>query len=193
MNAVPAPYSTPAPGRSTVAHCRSVAEIEAVFDPHVNLVVWTRQDAACEARARAWSTTPGRVMRTLPVRSLSTDEIAEQLALDQKGPLVADILMLCELFATITGADTLGLRTDITERATCPNFHTDNVTLRLMTTYRGPATEWLEGEQVHSAKRGDVLLAKGANWPDLACAPCPHRSPLPRAGETRVLLTLDAL
>jgi hypothetical protein len=30
------------------------------------------------------------------------------------------------------------------------------------------------------------------SWPHLACDPCMHCSPQPRAGQTRVLLTLDA-
>jgi len=50
--------------------------------------------------------------------------------------------MLCDVFATVTGATTLGLRVDVTDRA---------------------------------------------------CDPRIHRSPQPRAGQTRVLLTLDAL
>jgi hypothetical protein len=62
-----------------------------------------------------------------------------------------------------------------------------------MTTYRGPATEWLAGDTVHQAQAHDVLFAKGETWPGLACDPCLHRSPGLRPGETRVLLTLDAL
>lgn len=85
------------------------------------------------------------------------------------------------------------LARDVTDRTTCPKFHVDRVTLRLMTTYRGPATEWLEGETVQQAQVHDVLFAKGESWPDLACDPRIHRSPQPRAGQTRVLLTLDAL
>jgi hypothetical protein len=46
---------------------------------------------------------------------------------------------------------------------------------------------------VRQAHAHDVLCAKGGSWPDLACDPCIHRPPQPRAGQTRVLVTLDAL
>lgn len=178
--------------RSTI-HVAELADVEQLFDPHVNLVVWERRLPTAAAGSDLWPREPQRLMRTIRAAQVDAQSVAEEVGIPPRSALAQDIAMLCDVFATITGATTLGLRVDITDRATCPRFHVDRVTLRLMTTYRGPATEWLDGEAVQQARVHDVLFAKGESWPDLACDPCMHRSPQPRAGETRVLLTLDAL
>ena len=173
---------------------RTLAAVKAVFDPHVNLVVWQRgDDEGVARRAACWPVAVGRLMRSIAVRDLELPAVASTLSLPLESPLAADVLLLAELFATITGAETVGVRVDVTERATCPRFHADHVTLRLMTTYRGPGTQWLQDGRTEQAEAGDVLFAKGDLWPDLRCGPCVHRSPEPLPGQSRVLLTLDAL
>jgi hypothetical protein len=189
---VPAPALRPL-HRSSTIRATELADVEQVFDPHVNLVVWERRRSAATTGSRLWPRTPMRLMRSIRAAHADAGNVAEELGIAPDSALARDVAMLCDVFATITGATTLGLRVDVTDRATCPKFHVDRVTLRLMTTYRGPATEWLEGETVQQAQVHDVLFAKGESWPDLACDPCIHRSPQPRAGQTRVLLTLDAL
>jgi hypothetical protein len=171
----------------------TVAGIEALFDPHVHLVVWERTAELAAACATHWPATTGRMMRTIRVDRLDPANVAATLSLPATAPVTADLLMLCDLFATLTGTDTLGIRVDITDRASCPRMHADHVTLRMMTTYRGPGTEWLQDGETEQASAGDVLLAKGDLWPGLRSGPCVHRSPEPRHGETRVLVTLDAL
>jgi hypothetical protein len=167
--------------------------VEAIFDPNVSLVVWQRPASLHDAAADVWPQFPQRYMRSIGARNATPRVIAGELALATESPVANDVAMLCELFATITGATTLGLRVDITAQATCPRFHVDRVMLRLMITYRGPGTEWLDHDGIHQAQRLDVLFAKGESWPDLECEPCQHRSPAPLPGQTRVLMTLDAL
>lgn len=179
---------------SPVLCTRTLAAVEAVFDPHVHLVVWQRSgDAGVAQRSACWPLTPGRVMRSIRVDALRLPAVASMLSLPLHSPFAADVLLLAELFATITGTATIGVRVDVTDRATCPRFHADHVTLRLMTTYRGPGTQWLQDGEARQAEAGDVLFAKGDLWPDLRCGPCVHRSPEPLPGQSRVLLTLDAL
>lgn len=194
MSAALAPALAAALEPSPVMRTRSLAAVEAVFDPHVHLVVWQRGgDAGVPQRAACWPLAAGRVMRSIRVNHLELPAIASMLSLPLRSPVAADVLLLAECFATITGAETLGVRIDVTDRATCPRFHADRVTLRLMTTYRGPGTQWLQDGETHQADAGDVLFAKGDLWPDLRCGPCVHRSPQPLPGQSRVLLTLDAL
>jgi hypothetical protein len=171
-----------------------IAAIERVFAPDLHLVVWRRAgDPRVAERAACWPSTTQRLMRSIRVRDLGLSSIAASLSMPAESPFAADVLLLAELFATIAGADSLGVRVDVTDRATCPRFHADQVTLRLMTTYRGPGTEWLQAGRTEQAEAGDVLFAKGDLWPDLRCGPCVHRSPVPASGQTRVLLTIDAL
>jgi len=103
---------------------------------------------------------------------------------------------------------------DITELV---KFHVDRVPCRLITTYQGIATEWLEHSSVNREKLGlgsqglpdhesglyqkpsdikrlkpgDVGLLKGENWEGNHLAGLVHRSPAVAAGENRLLLTLD--
>lgn len=177
---------------SSTFQTTDLAAVERVFDPHVNLVIWKRRLSLPTAEYARWPGTP-RLVRSIRAAQIDVTTVAREIGIAPQTALAADIVMLCDVFATLTGADRLGLRMDTTDRATCPKFHADRVMLRLITTYRGPATEWLEGETVRRAHAHDVLFTKGELWPDLACGPCVHRSPQPRAGQTRLMLTLDSL
>jgi hypothetical protein len=132
-------------------------------------------------------------------------------------PLSEDIAELVEMFCYLFDLDKVGLRLTALDKAMCPRFHVDNVPCRLVTTYQGPATEWLphnvvdrlklghgsEGEpdeqsglfpkldDVQQLTLGDVALLKGECWEGNEGAGLVHRSPSLSAGERRLLLTLD--
>lgn len=166
------------------------SETEAIFDEHVNLVVWRRHwDRLPDSSV--FMDPPRRLMRAVSGDPVNPMQIVH--ALGREGPcaLTADLANLVELFAILTGTSEIGIRLETSAKQTCPKWHTDRVSLRLMTTYCGPGTEWLDGATVHRSATGDVLLAKGELW---SCTPgaCLHRSPDP-LGVPRLLLTLDAL
>lgn len=99
----------------------------------------------------------------------------------------------------------------------CPRFHSDRVLCRLITTYRGAATEWLHdgavkrerlgtgsrslpdgrsglyrrATDVQRLDEGDVALLKGDAWEGNEGGGLIHRSPDARPGGARLLLTLD--
>jgi hypothetical protein len=99
----------------------------------------------------------------------------------------------------------------------CPRFHFDRIPCRLVTTYQGIATQWLNHavvdrsklgagnqgksdeqsglfnniEDINRLSEGDVALLKGENWDETQGAGLVHRSPPVSAGERRLLLTLD--
>lgn len=181
-----------------VSPCWRTAQDEAgfaaIFEDAVNLVVWSRAGAALPDVARLVDRPPRRLMRAISTHSLSPGAVSSALDLDVGPPdtdFAADLTRLIDLFATLTDAKSVGIRLEATDRQTCPKWHTDSVGLRLMTTYAGPGTEWLDGGVTHRAATGDVLIAKGELWPSAPGA-CVHRSPDPQ-GTTRLLLTLDEL
>jgi len=161
-----------------------------IFDTDVNLVVWRRGNST-PAVDPSLIDPARRLMRSVRSASVSERDIADALELGRVTAFATDIAGLVELFAALCDAQVVGLRLESTDRQTCPKWHTDRVGLRLMTTYTGPGTEWLDGDTTRRASAGDVLAAKGELWP---CAPgaCVHRSPDPR-GAVRLLLTLDEL
>ena len=163
---------------------------EVIFDTDVNLVIW-RRGGATPAIDPSLIRPARRLMRSVRSASVSERDIADALELGRVTAFATDIARLVELFAALSDTHVVGLRLESTDRQTCPKWHTDRVGLRLMTTYTGPGTEWLDGDATRRASAGDVLAAKGELWP---CAPgaCVHRSPNPH-GAVRLLLTLDEL
>ncbi len=124
---------------------------------------------------------------------------------------VADLRWLVSAFACLLGARRIGLRLRVLDKAMCPRFHVDHVPVRLITTYGGIGSQWLEEgamdreqlgqanaepndmaniQQLHS---GDVALLKGEKWHGNEGFGLIHRSPQLPAGERRLLLTLDWL
>ena len=93
----------------------------------------------------------------------------------------------------------------------CPRFHVDHVPLRLITSYAGVGSEWLEEGAMPRSRLGQpdaeptdeaviqrldtghVALAKGEKWQGNEGRGLIHRSPQPPAGQRRLLLTLDWL
>lgn len=170
------------------------AGFAAIFEDAVNLVVWSRAGTPLPDVARLIDRPPRRLMRAIRTQTISPDAVSHALDLDicpSETGFATDLARLIELFATLTDAESVGIRLEATDRQTCPKWHTDSVGLRLMTTYAGPGTEWLDGAATRRASTGDVLVAKGELWPSAPGA-CVHRSPDPQ-GATRLLLTLDEL
>lgn len=208
------------------ATCAAIGDdlqaVESIFDEHTSLVVLRR-------------TAPAPIVQYLPSASSGLRRHEERqrvtVADDQakrvfwafpEGPgrdaLVADYRWLLDLFATVADSEVVGVRLAVTTNQTCPRFHVDQVMLRLICTWQGPATEWLEHSDVvreslalhrsrlpscdadpryRDARVGqlstfDVGLMKGEAWPGNAGRGLVHRSPDP-SGETRVMITLDAL
>ncbi|WP_137862190.1 MULTISPECIES: DUF1826 domain-containing protein [unclassified Sphingomonas] len=83
-------------------------------------------------------------------------------------------------------------------------FHADYVRARLITTYAGPGTQWLDAltarrldagipprrAEIRQLRTGQVGIFKGHDWP--TTTPILHRSPpIARAGKARLLLVVD--
>jgi len=124
---------------------------------------------------------------------------------------VADVAWLVGAFARLVEAHRIGLRLRALDKAMCPRFHIDHVPLRLITTYAGAGSQWLregamdrhrlgepaaeptEAKLIEQLKVGEVALFKEENWQGNKGAGIIHRSPQPRPGERRLILTLDWL
>jgi hypothetical protein len=122
---------------------------------------------------------------------------------------IDDVLMVTEMFVDLFGLEQVGFRLCMLNKAMCPRFHTDKVPCRLITTYSGKGTEWLDSRsvspemlEVYNEKPactdfvrrlspGDISLFKGDAWSENSDPGVVHRSPALNADETRLLLTLD--
>ncbi|MEI4519213.1 DUF1826 domain-containing protein [Pseudomonas sp. CCNWLW23] len=124
---------------------------------------------------------------------------------------VSDLKWLISAFACLLGARRIGVRLRVLDKAMCPRFHVDHVPVRLITTYAGIGSQWLEegvmdrlqlGQadaepqdpaSIRQLNSGDVALLKGEKWHGNEGFGLIHRSPQPAPGERRLLLTLDWL
>lgn len=133
---------------------------------------------------------------------------------------VADIDYLAEIYGDLLGCPSVGLRVEVLARAMCPRFHVDATGIRLLCTYRGSGTEWLDDRYADRSKLGsvsdriddehsgiilnpagvhrvatyDIALLKGSRWQGNAGRGIIHRSPaVSDESAPRVLLALDAL
>ena len=124
---------------------------------------------------------------------------------------VSDLKWLISAFACLLGARRIGVRLRVLDKAMCPRFHVDHVPVRLITTYAGIGSQWLEegamdrlqlgqadaepqgAASIRQLNSGDVALLKGEKWHGNEGFGLIHRSPQPAPGERRLLLTLDWL
>ncbi len=134
------------------------------------------------------------------------------------GVLLRDIEELAALLCSATGSRQARIRFDVVSGVQCPRFHVDNVQARLLCTYRGAGTQWLDDADADRCRLGvgaqgqpdessglilrpgavqslpafAIALLKGRRWPGNAARGAIHRSPpvSPSAGP-RVLVAID--
>lgn len=191
----------------------------AILEDGVNLAVWQRQLPTHIADF-------GRLLLSLgePLAEAITLEMPE----DDSSPnvqglasgyrdlegyegFITDVAWLVSAYAYLLGATRIGLRLRALDKAMCPRFHVDHVPVRLITTYAGVGSEWLEEgviDRLHLGETGaeppasrdiqhigcgSVALLKGERWHGNEGGGLVHRSPQLAVGERRLILTLDWL
>lgn len=139
----------------------------------------------------------------------AVDAIADALPAEVPVELLLDMQRLAFIFAGLLDKPRIGIRLEGITGKACHRWHADAVGLRLLTTYRGPGTEWLalsggretagglDATAPAGAKAamptGAVAILKGEAHPGNEGWGCIHRSP-PGAGpgaKARLLLCLD--
>lgn len=132
---------------------------------------------------------------------------------------IDNIIILGDMLTCLLGAKAVGMRLCVAGSATCPRFHVDKLGCRLITTYRGPATQWLDNndidrnklgpgaegkpdsesglysrpDSIYQLSAGDVALLKGELWPGNEGKGIVHRSPPLEESQRRLFVTMDAV
>lgn len=191
-----------------------------IFEAEVGLCYLPRPgDPAIDAYLEAAAPGLGAGLRqVVPVaRGLPAPSLPD---LPGRQALVNDIAFLVTLYGDLLGCDHVALRLEVMDRAMCPRFHVDRTGIRLLCTWRGPGTEWLEEDSADRSKLGAgasglddacsglilnpggigrvaphaITLLKGELWPGRAGRGVIHRSPaVSPESAPRVLLALDAV
>ncbi|MDM3870009.1 DUF1826 domain-containing protein [Porticoccus sp. W117] len=191
-----------------------------IYQAGTNIVVWQRHsiDSLVQAADRILEIHP-----TLQTSLTVTPQSACAAVGDALGTtgaaavLSEDIAQLVDMFCYLFELKRAGLRLTALDRAMCPRFHVDRVPCRLVTTYKGVATQWLPHHLVDRSKlgagsqgmpdeesglfdqitdiqqlnEGNVALLKGELWEGNENTGLVHRSPAINSEQRRLLLTLD--
>ena len=119
---------------------------------------------------------------------------------DKIKPFVNDVNILVNHFCNLFKIEKVWLRLDAINRPMCPNFHTDDVKCRMVTTYLGPGTQWIpknlinkniEESDIMQLNFGDVALLKGEGWHNNKGNGIVHRSPHQNTKYNRLYMTVD--
>lgn len=120
--------------------------------------------------------------------------------------LASDIQFLARIMQEQSGADQLVVRLERVDDNACRLFHSDNVRYRLVTTYRGPGTEWIpsrlltrrgdddvfDPRDVQSLERGWIAILPGRRASFTDQEEILHRSPaIEGSGIARFFLAID--
>lgn len=189
---------TLAPTPIHVAAGPDPAILAAIHRPEINLAVLERtlSDAVRADLAALDLCCAADLRVTLPTHDLDTGLPAALAEAGWSAPaLAADIATLARHLADTMAVTILDIRLEAVTGDACRKFHADHVPARLVTTYRGPGTEWLpagetDPERVRRLAAGAVGLFKGRTWP--GADPIIHRSPpIAGTGLTRVVLVIN--
>ena len=179
--------------------------LHAIGEPDCNLAIWQR--ARFADFAPLVQGTPEDLRFTCDVAGLPA-QLAKGLKQGGFGgsaalhrALVEDAARLAELFCTAMDLSKLELRLEVVRTDSCRKFHADYVTARLITTYVGAGTDWLDEDDTARVAAGetprrinrlgpfDIGLFKGKLATD---RPAIHRSPpIAGTGAARLLLVLN--
>lgn len=195
-----------------------------IFTPHVSIVVVRRAAFAMAARRALLPLMGQRAFQlsgNMTRQSLDRDVKRLCAALPfrfARAVLVPDIVQLAGRFLELTGGVRARVQLERVTRDACRRFHDDQIGLRMLCTYFGPGTEWLDdrdvcaevlealggnvdeanrrivrdADKVRRAQAGDVLVLKGARYPGRARHGAVHRSPPIEAERaSRLVLKID--
>lgn len=190
-----------------------------IFDPEIQLAQWRRPAKPVIAdwlAAHANDLGSGLRQTLTPGQPPDLGRLPAGAGRDA---LTADIALLAEMFGELLDAASIGFRLEVVGKAMCPRLHVDRVGIRLLCTYRGPGTGWVEdasvdrrflgaasggqpdetsglllaGHRIEAIAPFAVALLKGSLWQGNGGRGIVHRSPAVAAEQApRVLLAMDA-
>lgn len=204
----------------TADFSEELSGLAGIYQDDVNLMVWQRdlEEDTKQAVTAVLSAGNNFSLNQIVTPENVTKSLERGLPnVNGLEALIRDIALLVDAYCCLFDLDTAGLRLTQVDSAMCPRFHVDQVPCRLITTYQGPATQWLEEDSLNRQKLGrgsngqpdsssglikananiqqisvgDVALLKGERWEGNEGRGSVHRSPGVENGQYRLLLTLD--
>ncbi len=140
-------------------------ELREILQPDIQLAIWERQANRVIAPALDAMLAASHPIKKQWVNP-SLNDVCKGFLANLHGradlqpafeALAEDILSLAEIFRQISGREHLRVRFERVEDDACALFHLDTLPIRMLCTYAGPGTQWLDEENV----RRDQLGSQG--------------------------------
>lgn len=185
----------------------AVAEIE----PVLHALLQAKRPVRLDCASGAWQEFEGGLQRHLRTSGPRMQDAIRALT--------ADVVDLAGRFSAISGREHLRIRFERVEDDGCALFHVDTLPMRMLCTYAGPGTQWVEEEDVcrdqlgsrgrsldeanaaivpdpdriHTVPAWHVLIFKGRLWEGHGYSDgLVHRSaPVRHPRDFRLRLTID--
>tara|TARA_B100001778_G_scaffold141720_1_gene116400 strand:- start:189 stop:908 length:720 start_codon:yes stop_codon:yes gene_type:complete len=196
------------------------AKLSEIFNENINISIWERQldtalqQAAEEILSKDSELNISLVPQPRDIRKLLISELGSTSNILK---LINDISFIAGMFCELFDLKRAWIRLDAINKPMCPRFHADKLKCRLVTTYVGPATQWLPHQLVDRTKLGDgndgqsdeksglfikktdieqldtghIALLKGEAWNGNKGAGLVHRSPHSENDYRRLYMTID--
>lgn len=220
MNALTAIADTSVPQLRHWACGDEPTVLSEICRPEINLSSWQRQpdpgvlEYASFLINHDTFTSKSAVLEAAAVTDWLQEVLPDHPA---RSGFADDVALLADMFAYLFELPRVAVRLHSLKQAMCPRFHVDRVPCRLVTTYIGAPTEWLQNEHVDRRRLGpgsegrpdvssgliapeasvsavapgSVALLKGEGWWENEGRGIVHRSPQASADSPRLFLSFD--
>jgi len=198
----------------------SSLELSKIYNEEINILIWQRiiNDKLLNASEYVLSKHPelaiSEVIKPEEIKKILIREIDSS---QEVACLSKDISEIVKIFCMLFNVNSVWLRLDAIDKPMCPRFHADYLKCRLVSTYKGPATQWiphnlvnhsklgsgnegksdkesglfLKDEDIKQLKIGDIGLLKGEAWEGNQGGGIVHRSPHSEESRQRLYMTID--
>lgn len=186
----------------TILQARDPSVLRQIGAPGIAAAVWQRTPAK-EFAGWIEALPAASLPRLRTIAAVAAVEGCVQAACDIAGTpagrmrdlLAGDIAALAFIMAGVMRSPLLHLRLDAVSTDACRRFHVDNMTARMLCTYRGAGTQLAQPGQEQAPQdvaTGAAAILRGALWPGHEATALLHRSPpIAGTGQTRLLLVID--
>ncbi|MFT3691023.1 DUF1826 domain-containing protein [Paenirhodobacter sp.] len=185
-----------------ILQARDPSVLRQIAAPGIAAAIWQRAPAK-EFTDWIEALPPGHLPRLRTIADVGAVESCVQAACDMMGTpsgtmrdmLAGDIAALAFIMAEVMQSPLLHLRLDAISTDACRRFHVDNMTARMLCTYRGAGTQLAQPGQEQAPQDvapGAAAILRGTLWPGQEATALLHRSPpIGGTGQTRLLLVID--
>jgi len=197
---------------SYILEVNEPAGLTEIFQPDYSIVIWKRKPNW--NLLEHFSHFP--ILREIQIREIFSEKnyslekiLGYYSSVFLHPELIKDLEFLIELYYDLLGIQEVGFRFANLKTQMCPKFHVDFVGIRLLCTYYGRGTEYVERNQenisylqttnsipeknIQRASNFDVVLLKGERWENNQNRGAIHRSPSVEPEKNRIVLSLDTI